>query len=416
MRILQISYRDIAGGAEQVALALHKEYLRQGHESALLVGTKCTSSVPGVTGLSKGNSFWWKVVNRLLRDFEYYTGIQGTFSPLFRRWFKRNHENWDIIHCHNLHRGYFALSNLRLLANLYPVVMTLHDEWLYTGHCACTLGCEQWLHGCGNCPNLETLPPVRVDRTATNSQARASLLKEVNPTLVAPSRWLAQNVERSRLNMHCNVIPNGIDVNKYVPISKAVARENLGLPNKSTLLLNVVNGGLLNKFRDAETLLQALRIVRSKHNEGDVKLVVAGGYGGVPDDLRDSVIEVGKIIEGLNQYYSAADVLVHSTKSESFSLVAVEAMACGTPVVISDVGACSEVVLDGVTGFLVKSGDPKKLAETVCAVLNGNTEEMVKAGLKRVKSNFSLEKMAERYIELYQKCIEKRSSSLKNVQ
>ena len=84
MRILQISGSDTGGGAERIALDLHREYLREGHESMLLVCTKY-SSIPGVSGLGNGNVFFWKMANLLTRKVAYYTGNQTGFKYLFDR-------------------------------------------------------------------------------------------------------------------------------------------------------------------------------------------------------------------------------------------------------------------------------------------------------------------------------------------
>lgn len=401
MRILQISCSDTGGGAERIAIDLHREYLRQGYESTLLVCSKYRS-IPGVSGLGNGNYLPWTITNLLLKKIAYYTGIQTGFKYLFDKWFKQNQIAWDVIHCHNLHGGYFPIEYLRILSKLSPVIITLHDEWLYTGHCACTLGCERWLERCGHCPRLKTYPPVVFDNTAAILAKRVILLKELNPTLVSPSKWLAERVKSSKLNMSCKIIPNGIDLNKFISIPKTIARSNLGFPQDQKLLLFVASGGLLNTFKDGTTVLEALRIVESHFNQGKVKLIVVGGDGGIPSDLQNSIIKAGKINqEEMNQYYSAADILAYSTKADNFPLVPIEAMACGTPIIVSDIGGCSEIVENGKTGYVVEPDNSKLLAARIVTVLKEDHTEMRQAGIKWAKSNFSLSKMTQNYLDLY---------------
>ena len=67
----------------------------------------------------------------------------------------------DVLHLHNLHGGYFDLRVLPELSAHQPTVVTMHDEWLYTGHCAYTLDSERWLEGCGSCPHLDSYPAAR---------------------------------------------------------------------------------------------------------------------------------------------------------------------------------------------------------------------------------------------------------------
>ena len=74
----------------------------------------------------------------------------------------------DVIHGHNLHGGYFDLRVLPSLSERYLFVTTLHDAWLFTGHCAHPLDSDGWRRGCGNCPHLSTYPALRRDGTAFN--------------------------------------------------------------------------------------------------------------------------------------------------------------------------------------------------------------------------------------------------------
>lgn len=400
MRILQISPSDAGGGAERIAMDLHREYLRRGHDSTLLVCTQ-RSSVPGVSGLGNGNRFLWKLTNLALRKIAYYTGSQLGFKYLFDCWFAENRAAWDVIHCHNLHGGYFPIAYLRKLGRLSPLVLTLHDEWLYTGHCACTFGCQRWRQGCGQCKNLKTYPPVLFDQTANMLKKRARLLKELSPTLVSPSKWLAANVENSLLEMSCKVIPNGIDLSKFQGVPKSAARKDLGLSQTCRLLLFVANGGLSNIYKGGTVMLEAMRSVNSQL-QNEIKLIIVGGGGDVPEDLRTLVIEVGKIgQETMNKYYSAADILVYPTVADNLPLVPIEAMACGLPVIVSDIGGCSEIVLDGVTGYVVKPYDPNVLSDCILKVLNTDQTVISRAAVKRVEENFNLDKMAEDYLNLY---------------
>ena len=96
----------------------------------------------------------------------------------------------DVLHLHNLHGGYFDLRVLPELSARQPTVVTMHDEWLYTGHCAYTLDSERWLEGCGSCPHLDSYPALRVDGTAENWRRKAALYKRSRLHVVCPSEWL----------------------------------------------------------------------------------------------------------------------------------------------------------------------------------------------------------------------------------
>src|SRR5262249_30035957 len=121
----------------------------------------------------------------------------------------------DVLHLHNLHGGYFDLRILPDVAERVPTVVTMHDEWLFTGHCAYTLGCERWLTACGECPHLDVYPALRVDGTAGNRGRKAELYARARVHVAAPSAWLLERAQRSILApaiASARVVPNGVDL------------------------------------------------------------------------------------------------------------------------------------------------------------------------------------------------------------
>jgi D-inositol-3-phosphate glycosyltransferase len=177
---------------------------------------------------------------------------------------------------------------------------------------------------------------------------------------------------------HAAVIPCGVDTDLFHPGSRDEARARIGAGNEP-LLLYV---GRIAPIKGLETLLDALARVRRGSLTG-ARLLIVGGEADEPADgheadirrrvdalgLRDVVRFVGaQRQEVLRDYYVAADVAVLPSYYESFGMVALEAMACGTPVIASRVGGLATTVRDGVTGFLVPDGDAAALAEQLGAV------------------------------------------------
>jgi len=174
------------------------------------------------------------------------------------------------------------------------------------------------------------------------------------------------------------VIPCGVDTDLFTRGDAAAARAALGL-DAGPLLLYV---GRIAPIKGLETLLDAVGCLRGAGTPAH--LAVIGGETDEPADgheadvrrraaalgLGDAVSFVGaQPQERLRDWYVATDVTVLPSYYESFGMVALEAMACGSPVVASRVGGLQSTVRDGVTGLLVPEGDPCALAASITRVL-----------------------------------------------
>lgn len=175
------------------------------------------------------------------------------------------------------------------------------------------------------------------------------------------------------------VIPCGVDTELFLPADREAARAALGL-DAGPLLLYV---GRLAPIKGLDTLLDALAKVRASGRPA--RLLVVGGDADEPADgheahLRERITRLGlddavRFIAAqpqhvLPSYYAAADLTLLPSHYESFGMVALEAMACGSPVIASRVGGLTTTVRDRVTGFLVPEGDVAALAERIDAVLD----------------------------------------------
>ena len=119
----------------------------------------------------------------------------------------------DIIHAHNLHGQYFGLRFLTQHSHQIPVLITLHDAWLLSGHCAHSVDCERWRTGCGKCPDMSLQPPVEQDATAHNWRRKKHIFENSRLYISTPSQWLMDKVHQSILEpaiVESRVVPNGI--------------------------------------------------------------------------------------------------------------------------------------------------------------------------------------------------------------
>jgi D-inositol-3-phosphate glycosyltransferase len=174
------------------------------------------------------------------------------------------------------------------------------------------------------------------------------------------------------------VVPCGVDTDVFRPIDRAGVRKELGLPAKERIVLFV---GRIEPLKGIDVLLRAV-----SHLDGRFRVLVIGGDGkdvarkaelaALAAELRiaDKVTFLDAVPHGeLPLYYNAADICVVPSYYESFGLVAVEAMACGVPVIASRVGGLKETVRDGQTGYLVPWLCPEPFAERLELLLSNET-------------------------------------------
>ncbi len=176
-----------------------------------------------------------------------------------------------------------------------------------------------------------------------------------------------------------HVIPAGVDLDLFRPMDRAEAKDRLGWNGRPTILYV----GRIEPLKGVDLVVRAL--ARMEAGNG-ARFVVAGGdpgYDGHLEELRavarsvgveDKVIFIGPVEHAeLPTYYNAADVFVLPSYYESFGLAALEAMACGTPVVASGVGGLPSFIVSGESGFLAAEGQPDSFRERLDLLL-GNEE------------------------------------------
>jgi glycosyltransferase involved in cell wall biosynthesis len=322
----------------------------------------------------------------------------------------------DVVHLHSLHGSFFDIRALPEIASQAPAIITMHDAWLLTGHCAQPLDCERWRTGCGDCPRLDLYVPIPRDASAANRRVKREALMGSNAGLATPSRWLMRMVEASGLAeapIDARVVPNGVDTRVFSPGDKAHARAELGLPMDRTIVAFAARSPEDNPFKDFATLTAALEAVAADGDADGILLLALGGRREVTH-LGAAEVRMVPFVDDparMARFYRAADLYVHAARAENFPLTVLEAMACGTPVVASDVGGIPEIVVDGECGLLARPGDPHDLAARIRDLL---ASEPLRAafsasGLERVRSRFTLDRQADTYLAWYAELIEERA-------
>jgi len=173
-----------------------------------------------------------------------------------------------------------------------------------------------------------------------------------------------------------SVIPCGVNLELFRPMDKETAKQQLGLDGGK----NIVFVGRIEPLKGIDKLLMAMTYIKDKQK---LRLLVIGGDENSQREMerlqrlsrelciQDSVTFLGVIRQGeLSRFYSAADVCVIPSYYESFGLVALEALACGTPGVATRVGGVTSIIRQGETGYVVKDNTPQRLAEKIALLLS----------------------------------------------
>jgi len=204
------------------------------------------------------------------------------------------------------------------------------------------------------------LKPDGADREATVARKRAYFDARPQAQLVANSRFTAAYAARL-LGRDVGVIPYGLPLDLLSPIEKAIARQALHIPPDAFVV-----GFIADVRNDTLKGFAVLRRALEQLNRPKVHAIAIGeGEAGDERIGRVTVRSYGRVVSPaiLAILYSAADVFVVPSLAESLGMVGMESIACGTPVVGSDVGGIPDVVRPGSTGWLFPKGDSQRLAE-----------------------------------------------------
>ena len=215
------------------------------------------------------------------------------------------------------------------------------------------------------------------------------------------------------------VIPNGFRPDEIYPLDKLFARMALKLDPKEKIILQV---GRMVPRKGVDNVIKALGYMRREHNF-KARLLIVGGESDEPDPkMTPEIGRLQKIAEAeggsdlvtfagrrpramLHYYYSAADVFTTTPWYEPFGITPLESMACGTPVIGSNVGGIKSTVMDGKTGFLVPPNDPVLLGQRILELLRSNKLMMYfkENAIRHVNENYTWMKATHLTANMYER-------------
>jgi glycosyltransferase involved in cell wall biosynthesis len=402
-KLLQINTVANTGSTGRIAEGIGLLAMSNNWESHIVFGRYGNESQSQLLKIGSKLSIYWHVIMTRLFDSHGFHSDHATFR-LIRHIDKLQP---DVIQLHNLHGYYLNIDILfnYLAAKDIPVVMTLHDCWTFTGHCThFTFNkCDKWKSLCEKCPQLKDYPSsLLADRSKLNYTVKNKLFNSVtNLTLVPVSRWLDNLLKESFLkNQPSKVIYNGVDIKQFYPKNTDDLKSKFNLFSKFVIL------GVANGWDERKGLHDFIKLSKSLAKDEIVVLIGLSKAQTKMLPINIIGLERTNSVDELAEWYSTADVYVNTSLEETFGLTTVEAMACGTPVVVYDATACPEIVSSEV-GFVVEKNNIDRLRQNIQKLRKNGKASYTKACQQRVVNHYNQEERFQEYVDLYNNLIAK---------
>jgi N-acetyl-alpha-D-glucosaminyl L-malate synthase BshA len=296
----------------------------------------------------------------------------------------------DVIHAHHtIPTGFVGVIIAKIMRR--PIVITAHLMDITT-------------HG------ADVGPLENIKDFESNFIFRRLIIFTLNSSnkIIAVSADLANKIELMGIdNKKISILRNAVDVNKFKPLKNTELRNNFNISEEDILILFI---GHLEAFKGIYELIDAFCKVKGKIN--NLKLMIIG-EGHEEQKVKEKVSELeldnfiiftGKISpEVIQNFYQMADIFVLPSYTEGLPLVVIEAMACGLPVIVSNVGGIPEIVRDGENGFIIQPKERGKLAIKLEILANDPNlrEKYGKKSIQIIDDEFNIENKIIRFTDLY---------------
>jgi glycosyltransferase involved in cell wall biosynthesis len=409
MKILIVSSQDINSGAGRAAYRLCKALEQEGVNVKLLVRSKFATDW-NIIGPTRRFD---KIIALMLPFLDlaifniFYRKRKGVFSSsLFGSkfvWRTLVKYNPDVVHLHWVNAGTFKISHLPKIKK--NIVWTMHDEWLYTGVCHVSNGCEKYAITCQSCPELKSNYKYDLSfflhmrkKRIFNKDLQKSL------TIVGLSNWIVQRAQKSKMISKIPLVhlPNCIDTDFFKPIDKAVAKDFFNLPlDKKVILFGAVNA-LSDKNKGFDLLEKALEGFKYRTDLIYLVLGASEKVESISGNTNIRIVSHKFDEETLVLLYNASDVTVVPSRQENLSNTIMESLACGTPVVAFNTGGNLDLIDHKKNGYLATSFDAIDLQNGLSFVLENKYYKRIMTNARNsIVESFSYSVVAKRYIGMY---------------
>ena len=412
MKVLHVSRTDLVGG-RFTGYYMHQALSDQVGSSMMSVWQKESDSSWVYSCFPPKPSFSWLmngIVSRIDRGLalEGLTGIGGwrlSQQPEFK--------SADLVHLHLIHDSpWFSPLALPTIARQKPLVWTIHDCWAFTGSCIYPFECNKWMSGCGGkCPHPRSRSVLGQWTPAWHWQIKKHIYKNLDATLIVASDWVRQRVKASPLLGHldCHLIPFGVDLQQFTPRDKSECKRRLGLDPEQHVIVFRAMRQKEDNYKGLRWIHEALKMYEPQRET--CLLTLQDGQDFVEFYPKYRVLNLGWTDgEQLADALGAADVFLMPSIAEAFGLMAIEAMACGTPIIVFDGTSLPEIIhAPNGGGIVVPQKDSTALAGAINQLLgNESLRQKLGAQARAISEKYySFDLYLSRHLNLYESVLNK---------
>lgn len=413
--ILHISTQDGRLGAARSAHRIHTAQLKSGMASKMLVLDKSsgdpfvTTAKPSSLSTRLKQRLHYRLANFTTRNWSSSDKSLHTFGQLGTDLVDQiNTSPADVV---NLHWIAYMLSTADIGRLRKPIVWTMHDMWAFCGgeHYTSDAASARFIQGyqLDNRPASESGPDL--NRKAWLKKLAA--WQNQNIRVVCPSTWLANCAKQSKLfaNAQVDVIGYPMEMQTlWRPAPKDMARAVLGLPPTGNIILSGAVGGLEDPRKGGDLLKNTLARIASQKTI-DLTLVVYGQAKPLNQNWPCPVIWLGEVKDDriLGLAYAAADLMIVPSRQDNLPNTAIEAQACGTPVIAFETGGLPDIVEHKETGWLAKPFDVVDLAQGIIWSLEDSArlKQLCNQSRQRALKQYDPVNIAAKYSAVYHRVL-----------
>jgi glycosyltransferase involved in cell wall biosynthesis len=307
----------------------------------------------------------------------------------------------DVIHIHWTNNAFITLAELEnIIALKKPIIMTMHDMWVFTGGCHYSRGCDEFKNSCQNCIYLKNH-----HLSVSQHLFKAKIFENKNISFVGCSNWISDIASESSIgkDKQISCIPNPIDTETFKIVS---AKENIEDSSKTSILF--ISANLTDPRKGLDLLMTALENQKNKN----IHLILVGKSKNnihLPPNVTFEMLGFINSPSELIKLYNKVDFFICPSSEDNLPNTIMESIACGTPVIAFDIGGISDLIQHKENGYLISHNG--NLTENLSSALDWAIEN--KANFEKNRENvsrnahekYSYLNISNQYAALYKKVI-----------